>query len=66
MYCFFFCFRVIEDNEEKEELSEVEEKNHVKSGKTQAERFKEKSQEIFHLHSVVERDRHANNILSFT
>ncbi len=32
MYCFSFVSELIEDNEEKEELSEVEEKNHVKSG----------------------------------
>ncbi len=32
IYCFYFYFRVDWDNEEKEELSEFEEKNHAKSG----------------------------------
>ncbi len=32
IYCFTFVSELIEDNEEKKELSEFEEKNHVKSG----------------------------------
>ncbi len=54
-----FFSELIEENEETEELSEVEGKNHFRTGKktfellSNSERFEEnKSQEIFHLHSV--------------
>ncbi len=47
-----FISELIEENEENEELSEVEGINHFEL-LSNSERFKEnKSQEIFHLHSV--------------